>query len=118
MIASYSGTPLAKKLGIKPGFRVKTKYAPANYEYLLSPIPAEVRISARFRHRVDLWHLFTFSRSELIGELESAMEETTVQGMIWVSWPKKTSGVVTDMTENAIREVAMPLGLVVRRSQS
>lgn len=111
-MTGYSDTPLAKKLGIKPGFRVKTKRAPRNYEQLLSPIPGDVRISALFRGRVDLWHLFTRSRSELGVDLERAMEEIPAHGVIWVSWPKKASGVVTDMTEDAIRDVALPLGLV------
>ena len=90
----------------------RRRRAPANYEQLLSPIPADVRISARLRDRVDLWHLFAGSRSELGKDLERAMDEIRAQGMIWVSWPKKASGVDTDLTEDVIREIALPLGLV------
>ncbi len=111
-MAGYSGTPLVKKLGIKPGFRVKTKDAPADYERLLAPLPDDVAISSRFRDSIDLWHLFTKSRSGLRNDLVSAMQEIPKDGTIWVSWPKKASGVQTDMTEGAIREAALPLGLV------
>lgn len=111
-MAGYSATPLAKKLGIKPGFRVKTARAPDHYEELLAPIPEGVGISSRFRNQVDLWHLFVTSRSELPGGLKRALSEIPRDGMIWVSWPKKSSGVVSDMTEDAIRDAALPLGLV------
>jgi len=111
-MAGYSTTLLAKKLGIKPGFRVKTSRAPDYYEELLAPIPEGVDISARFRKPVDLWHLFVTSRSELLPGLKRALREIPNNGMIWVSWPKKASGVVSDVTGNAIREAAFPLGLV------
>jgi hypothetical protein len=111
-MAGYSATPLAKKLGIKPGFRVKTAGAPDHYEELLAPIPEAVVISSRFRNTVDLWHLFVTSRSELPAGLKRSLGEIPRDGMIWVSWPKKSSGVVSDMTEDAIREAAFPLGLV------
>lgn len=111
-MTGYSGTPLARKLGIKRGFRVKTKRAPTDYQQLLAPLPADVRISARFRDRIDLWHLFARSRSDLSADLKRATKEIPKDGMIWVSWPKKASGVATDMTEDAIRKAALPLGLV------
>ncbi len=111
-MAGYSHTPLARKLGIKPGFRIKTKNAPANYGELLSPIPADVDISATIRTDVDLWHLFTTSDAELAKLLPMAMQQITRDGMIWVSWPKKTSGVPTQVTEDTIRSLALSLGLV------
>lgn len=111
-MAGYSATPLAKKIGIKPGYRVKTGRAPANYQELLAPLPAGVHLSARFRSDVDLWHLFVKSRAELRVGLGRAMTEIKRDGMIWVSWPKKASGVLTDLTESAIRDAALPLGLV------
>lgn len=110
--AGYSGTPLAKKLGINSGFRLKTKHAPADYQQLLAPIPEDVTISERLRSRVDLWHLFTASRTELVDSLAMAMKQIKQNGMIWVSWPKKTSGVPSEVTEDTIREVALPMGLV------
>ena len=112
MMAGYSGTPLAKKLGIKPGFRVKTRNAPADYNCLLNPIPQDVSVSTRLRGEVDLWHFFTASRKELSVRLESCLKEIKQNGMIWVSWPKKSSDVPSDVTETTIREVALPLGLV------
>ena len=108
----YSGTPLSKKLGIKPGFRIKTKNAPLNYVELLSPVPADVQISATIRSRIDLWHLFTASVVELSKSLPAAKQQIMQNGMIWVSWPKKTSRVPSQITEDTIRSVALPLGLV------
>ncbi|NNE43460.1 MAG: DUF3052 family protein [Gemmatimonadetes bacterium] len=108
----YSGTPLAKKLGIKPGFRVKTRNAPADYADLVAPLPEDVTVSSRLRGDVDLWHLFTASRAELHKQLPRCIAEIPSAGMIWVSWPKKASGVASDVTEDTVREVALPLGLV------
>ena len=111
-MAGYSGTPLAVKLGIKPGFRIKAKNAPKNYPALLGPLPDETSISTRFRDKIDLFHLFTKSRSELSKQLRNCMSQIRQDGMIWVSWPKKSSGVESDVTEDTIREIALPLGLV------
>jgi hypothetical protein len=110
--SAYSGTPLAKKLGIRQGHRVKTRNAPTNYRELLQPLPEGVVISSRIRLRIDLWHLFTTSRKELAQWLPVALEQIPEDGTIWVSWPKKASRVLTDMTEDAVREAALPLGLV------
>jgi len=111
-VAGYSGTPLAKKLGIKLGFRVKIKNAPAGYRRLLGPLPNNVLISPRLRSEIDLWHLFTSSRSELSSQLRGCLTQIRQDGMIWVSWPKKSSAVESDITEDTIRELALPLGLV------
>jgi len=108
----YSGTPLAKKLGIKPGFRVRTKNAPADYQELLSPIPDDVTISNSIRTKINIWHLFTKSRNELSKSTFLAMDQIEQDGMIWVSWPKKSSGVESDVTEGVIRDVILPMGLV------
>jgi hypothetical protein len=110
--AGYSGTPLAKKLGIVPGVRVKATNAPAGFRELLAPLPDGVVISPRLRDEIDIWHLFTGSRRELAAALPRALAEIRPGGMIWVSWPKKASKVPTDVTEDVIREVALPLGLV------
>jgi hypothetical protein len=110
--AGYSGTPLVTKLGIKPGFRVKVKGAPADYEELLRPLPDDVHISSRLKAPVHVWHLFVRSRAELARHLHRALRETAPGGMIWVSWPKRASGVRTDMTEDVVRELALPIGLV------
>ncbi len=111
-MAGYSGTPLARKLGLKPGFKLKTQNAPPGYERLLAPIPDGVAISADFAADVDLWHLFTTARGELESRLPVCLREIVAGGMIWVSWPKKASGVASEVTEDTVREVALPLGLV------
>ena len=111
-MSGYSGTPLAKKLGIKPGFRIKTKNAPANYVKLLAPLPRDVTISTRLRNEIDLWHLFTKSESELRKQLSVIQNQIKQDGMTWISWPKKSSGVASEITEDTIREVALSLGLV------
>ena len=108
----YSGTPLAKKLGLKPGFRVKTKNAPANYQKLLRPIPNGVQFSTRFRSDIDVCHLFTNRRQELSRSLKQFRDQMKPDGMIWISWPKKSSGVPSEVTEDTVRELALPIGLV------
>ena len=110
--AGYSGKPLAQKLGLKEGFRVKTRNAPADYEALLGTSPEGVIISSRLRAPVDICHVFVTRKSELNTWLPCSMREIEQNGMIWVSWPKKSSGVQTDVTEGTIREVALPMGLV------
>ncbi len=108
----YSGTPLVKKLGIKTGFRIKTKNAPPDYESLIQPLPENVELSTGLRNNVDLWHLFTSSKTELARQLKICQKQIKQDGMIWVSWPKKTSGLPSTITEDTIREVALPMGLV------
>ncbi len=111
-MAGYSGTSLAKKLGIKEGFRVRTKNEPPHYLKIVAPLPGKVTISSSIRSDIDLWHLFTRSSRELADVLPKAMDQINQNGMIWVSWPKKSSGVSTDVTEDTIRKIALPLGLV------
>ena len=110
--AGYSGTPLAKKLGFKSSFRVKTKNAPADYLSLLEPIPEGVKVSSRLRSPINIWHVFSSSRRELASALPTCLAEIEQDGMIWVSWPKKSSGVASTVTEDVVRELALPLGLV------
>ena len=111
-MAGYSGTPLAKKLGFKPGFRVRTSNAPANYVDLVTPRPDNVQISTAIRKDIDIWHFFTRAEYELKAALSGMKNCIRQEGMIWVSWPKKSSGVATDVTEDTIRKHALPLGLV------
>ena len=110
--AGYSGTPLAKKLGIKPGSRVWACDAPADYRRLLEPLPEGVSVFSRPGKEVDLIHCFTKDRKELAAALPGFMKAIKKDGAIWVSWPKKASKVKTDVTEDVIRELALPLGLV------
>ena len=108
----YSGTPLAKKLGIGTGHRVWLAQAPANYKTLVAPLPEGVTIASRLSGRVDIIHLFATSRSALARELAMLRRAMREDAAIWVSWPKGAAKVPTDITEDVIREVALPLGLV------
>lgn len=112
MNAGYSGTPLAKKLGIKDGFTVVTINAPENYRELVTPMPDGASVAAGRSSDVDLIHLFTNSRDELFGELARCVREIKQNGTIWVSWYKKTAKLPTEITEDTVREAAFPLGLV------
>ena len=111
-MAGYSNTPLAKKLGIKSGQALYCKNPPANYTTLLKPLPDNITWAKRLRADLDLIHLFTKERQELSDLLPRLLEKIDPNGMIWVSWPKKASKVKTDITEDTIRAVALPLGLV------
>lgn len=110
--SGYSGTPLAKKLGYKPGFRVCLKNPPDDLMEWMDPIPEGVQFSSRLSGTFDLIHFFTKSRSELVRAIDPLKSKIKQDGMIWISWPKKASKVATDMTEDVIREVALPIGLV------
>jgi hypothetical protein len=112
MSSGYSGTPLAKKLGIKPGLRVSAPGAPPNYHSLLAPLPDGVEFQARVSKTTDIVHLFTASKAELAGSLARWLKVLGPEAAIWVSWPKKTSKMPTDVTEDTIRAVALPMGLV------
>ncbi len=111
-MAGYSGTPLAKKLGIKAGSRVFAHGAPSNYRKLLAPLPDGVTIVARMSAETDITHLFATRRTDLARGIKAVLGKMPQDGVIWVSWPKKSSKVPTDITEDTIREVALPLGLV------
>lgn len=111
-MAGYSGTPLVKKLGIKPGFRLYAKNPPENYGNLIAPLPEKVQIFRRLTNDMDMIHFFTTSRVELANNIETFMGHIKQDGMIWISWPKKSAKVPTDVTEDVIREIVLPLGLV------
>jgi hypothetical protein len=112
MTAGYSGTPLATKLGIKPGSLVLTVGRPADYLELLAPLPSDVTVSSKRRKEVDLIHLFTNSRDELFRSLAELRSLIKHDGSIWVSWYKKAAKLPTEITEDTVREAAFPLGLV------
>jgi hypothetical protein len=111
-MAGYSGTPLAKKLGIKPGLRVAAPGAPANYRAMLAPLPARVTFDTKVAKTTDVVHLFSTARSGLAKALTSYRKLLAPDAAIWVSWPKRASKVPTDITEDIIRELALPLGFV------
>jgi len=111
-MAGYSGTPLPQKLGIKPGLMVVTINPPANYRRLLGQIPDSVTFSERLKSGSSFVHLFTSRRSEMQKKMSILRDKISDNGAIWVSWPKKSSGISTDVTEDVIREIALPLGFV------
>ncbi|MBP7416548.1 MAG: DUF3052 family protein [Pyrinomonadaceae bacterium] len=112
MTTGYSGTPLAKKLGIKEGFVVLTVNAPYDYDELVAPLPEDVTVVDSPRDAVNLIHLFTNSRDELFGKLAECVRLVKQDGSIWVSWYKKAAKLPTEITEDTVREAAFPLGLV------
>jgi hypothetical protein len=112
MSAGYSGSPLSKKLGIKGGFAVATVNAPDDFERLLEPIPASVTIIDKPKKDIDLIHFFTNSRDELARGLAKYKDLIRQNGTIWVSWYKKAAKLPTEITEDVVRDVALPLGLV------
>ena len=111
-MSGYSGTPLAKKLGIHAHARLFVRAAPENYRELLAPLPEGVQSVRRIDGRTDLIHLFATRTAALAHALTAARRAMRVDAVIWVSWPKKVSGVDTDISENEVRALALPLGLV------
>ncbi|WP_377026834.1 DUF3052 domain-containing protein [Mucilaginibacter ginsenosidivorans] len=109
--AGYSGTPLAKKLGIKDGFHISLINAPDYYLDLFSDLPPNLYFE-RDTANIDLTHFFTKSRAEYESMMPSLKKQIKTNGMIWVSWPKKASKVPTDITEDIIRNYALQIGLV------
>ena len=111
-VAGYSGTPLAKKLGIKEQAKVVAVDAPANYRKLLEPLPGSVRFSSSVDETVDIVHVFSVKRASLSRALASYRKKLDASAAVWVSWPKKSARVPTDITEDVVRELALPLGFV------
>ena len=109
--AGYSGTPLAKKLGIRAGSRVCLVHAPDDYAGLLAPLPEAV-IFDTGAETAAVVHCFVRERSVLAHELKRLRKAMQADAALWISWPKKSSGVATDITEDVIRAEALPLGWV------
>jgi hypothetical protein len=111
-MAGYSGTPLPKKLGITEGARVVVLHAPAGFDATLGELPTDVAVSSRLGKAHDVIVAFVDSRAHLeraVPKLETAIFP---DGALWVAWPKKASKVPTDMTEDVVRDVCLPRGLV------
>ena len=107
----YSGKPLSAKLGITEDSVVTTLGAPPDYDEMVAP-PKGVKLSSRLAAGARFIHVFSKSRADLGSALARARKAMATDGVIWVSWPKKASGVKTDITEDTIRELAFPLDLV------
>jgi len=110
--SGYSGTPLAKKLGLKSPLKLLTINAPKEYKVWLGDLPEGVKLSTKSQQPVEAVHVFTTDSLFLVATLSKLRNELKQDGFIWVSWPKKTSKVPTDITEDTIRAIALPLGLV------
>lgn len=116
--AGYSGTPLARKLGVTPGMRVAVLDAPPEhavpdgYEALLAPLPEDVRLTTSLRGSINLVHLFVTRRATLEARIDACRRTIFPAGTIWISWPKQSSGMPTDVTEDVIRDVVLARGLV------
>ncbi len=111
-LAGYSGRPLAAKLGVREGTRLLALAAPTGYRGWLAPVPEGAALARRLDRSVDLVHLFVIERAELARRLRDLRGRIRPDAAIWVSWPKKASGVATTVTEDVVRELALPLGLV------
>jgi hypothetical protein len=110
--AGYSPSRLSRKLGLKAGARIVVISPPDRYWDLVHPLPDGVMVAGPRAKRLDFAHVFIERRAELARALPKLVARLKPDGMIWVSWPKRASGVSTDVTEDVIREMALPLGLV------
>lgn len=109
-MTGYSGTPLAAKLGIKAGMVMRAVHAPKEYRELLAPLPDGARVTAGARGRADIVHHFAKRSDELAKALSGYRRDLDVATPVWVSWPRKSAGVATDVTEDRLK-------LVVRRDR-
>jgi hypothetical protein len=110
--AGYSGTPLVRKLGIKPGSRVALVGAPEDFEEAIEPLPEGAAVRRRLRGPQDVILCFATSRSALVRALPRLRAAMSPACGLWVAWPKRASGVPTDLTENVIRDEGAAAGLV------
>lgn len=112
MPAGYSGTPLPKKLGLTERSRLLVVNEPPEYLELVGPLPQGLRKDTHLTKTTTVVHVFVESRAELVRRLTTLRNAIQPEAAVWVSWPKKSSGVATDISENTIRDVALPLGFV------
>ena len=111
-MSGYSGTPLPKKLGIKDDARVALVAAPPEAASLIAPLPPGAVLRSQLRGEADVIVFFARRRRELEQRFDALVAKLERDGSLWVAWPKRASRVETDMTENVVREVALPRGLV------
>jgi len=111
-MAGYSGTPLPQKLGIKPGSQLALIGAPAGFERVLGPLPDGVRTTTRASAALDVVVLFTKDAGALTKKFAPLAKAIAPAGALWIAWPKKSSGVRTDLDENLVRAIGLEEGLV------
>jgi hypothetical protein len=110
--AGTSGKTVVQKLGIKPGFCIFVDGASSNYERIIGRLPADVTVKPGLTPPLHLVHVFATQQAGLADKLSRCRAAIMPDGMIWISWPKKSSDVATDLTDTVIRNTALPLGLV------
>ena len=111
-MAGYSGKPVVQKLGIKPGFCIFVDGLSFAYDDIVGALPDGVKIAKTARPPLDMVHVFVAEAKGLAAKLRSYRKAIAPDGMIWASWPKKASGVATDVTEALVRKTALANGLV------
>jgi hypothetical protein len=108
----YSGTPLAQKLGLTPGREAIVIQSPRRYEEIVAPVPEGVKLRQRLHPGAEFIHLFTRSRADLARRFPRLAAALADPGLLWISWPKKTSSLTSDLDENVVRELGLATGLV------
>jgi hypothetical protein len=111
-MAGYSGTPLSKKLGYRSGMRCATLGAPSHHAALLGELPEGLTVLSRPGRDMDLVHLFARDEAELARRFAALAERLAPAGMLWISWPKKSSPLFTGLTEDGVRRIGLAAGLV------
>lgn len=111
-MAGYSGTPLAKKLGIKEGSRIALVNAPKDFQSVLSELPDNVQFIKRSTKSLDIILLFVLTERSLARDFAKLAAKLTANGMIWIAWPKKSSGVATDLSFERVQRIGLDAGLV------
>lgn len=111
-MAGYSGTPLPKKLGLKEKQRVALVNPPTDFAATLGELPAGVEVVKQLRAPLDVVVFFTKSESELLKRFGALAAKLTPAGGLWIAWPKKASGVATDLNESVVRQTGLATGLV------
>jgi hypothetical protein len=111
-MAGYSGTPLPKKLGIKENYRIGLVNAPKSFVPQLGKLPSKAQIVSSMRAPLDLIVCFVDREATLAQRFPVLAEKLSVNGMIWVAWPKKSSGVKTDLTFDNVQRIGLDCGLV------
>ena len=110
--AGYSGTPLPQKLGIKPGMTLHVVDAPMDYARLIAPVGSKVAFATRLSKEVELLHAFVTRTGRLEEVLDRARAGLGSDAIVWISWPKKAAGLASEVTEDTVRDMALPLGFV------
>jgi hypothetical protein len=110
--SGYSGTPLAKKLGIKEGFKIRLVNEPDYYFKLFTDMPSGIKNSGETKTKKDFIHYFTKNASQLHKDIKQLRQQMEENGMLWISWPKKSAKVESDVDENIVRDIGLKSGLV------